>query len=189
MFPVSGLAIVIVAYGLGCVTAGYYLVRLFAKADIHTIGSGSVGARNVSRVLGPRGFITTLVVDLAKGMIAVWAARYFGLDPYGVVIAAVAVVAGHIWPLQLRFQGGKGVATALGAMLMLDPLIAGLFIGQFLCLYLFIRSLTISGMASLAVTPVTMAFFHFSFTYIFGVAALACMVLYAHRKNIMSRLT
>src|SRR5262252_10036835 len=85
------------AYVLGCFTAGYYLVRLLAEEDIREIGSGSVGARNVSRVLGKPGFFLTVLLDFGKGMLAVVTARHFTNNDYLVAMAMIAVVAGHIW--------------------------------------------------------------------------------------------
>src|ERR1035437_1663501 len=108
------------AYGLGCFTAGYYLVRWRTGQDIRELGSGSVGARNVGRVLGWQGFLAAVLGDFGKGALAVWAARQFTTDDRLVTLALPAVVAGHLWPVQLRFRGGKGMAAALGALLIYD---------------------------------------------------------------------
>src|SRR4051812_39893298 len=96
-------AIALCAYLLGCFTAGYYLVRMRTGLDIREVGSGSVGARNVSRVLGAGGFLLTLLCDFGKGALAVWAARHYVPDERLAALAMVAVVIGHIWPLPLRF--------------------------------------------------------------------------------------
>src|SRR5215471_4498386 len=87
------------AYILGCFTTGYYLVRLLTGRDIRENGSGSVGARNVSRVLGKTGFTLTLLVDFAKGALVVQLARHFTTEDCLVILAMMAVVAGHIWPI------------------------------------------------------------------------------------------
>src|ERR1043166_9636458 len=96
------------AYLAGCFTSGYYLVRMRLGEDIRELGSGSVGARNVGRVLGKTGFLLTLGLDFAKGSFAVWAARHFTtpVDERLVALAMASVIAGHVWPLQLRFRGG-----------------------------------------------------------------------------------
>src|SRR5205814_6775520 len=104
------------SYLLGCFAAGYYLVRMRLGEDLRELGSGSVGARNVGRVLGKTGFLLTLLGDFGKGAFAVWAARHFTTNDHAVALAMICVVAGHIWPLQLRFRGGKGMATSLGAL-------------------------------------------------------------------------
>ena len=101
------------AYALGCFTTGYYLVRMWTGQDLRELGSGNVGAKNVGRVLGKTGFFLTLLADFGKGAFTIWAARHFTTDPRAVAVAALAVVAGHIWPVQLLFRGGKGMATSL----------------------------------------------------------------------------
>src|SRR2546428_11226923 len=105
------LTTIFVCYLIGCFTAGYYWVRWRTGQDIRHEGSGNVGARNVGRLLGPPAFIATLLLDLGKGALAVGMALYFGLRPEMVIAAMLAVVVGHNWPMQLRFHGGKGIAT------------------------------------------------------------------------------
>src|ERR1041385_2866202 len=88
------------AYIVGCFTSGYYLVRWLAEKDIRLIGSGSVGARNVGRVLGKPGFLLTLLFDFGKGAFVVWVVRHYTPDDRLALLAMLAVVAGHIWPAQ-----------------------------------------------------------------------------------------
>ena len=109
---VLGIAL---AYGLGCLCAGYYIVRWRTGTDVRRIGSSSAGARNAGRVLGRWGFALVLTLDALKGVAAVWAACAIGLGG-----AAVAVVAGHVLPVQLGFRGGKGIAPSIGALLVYD---------------------------------------------------------------------
>src|SRR5580698_8498322 len=96
------------AYLIGCFTTGYYLVRAWTGKDIRETGSGSSGARNVGRVLGKQGFFFTVLGDFAKGALAVWLTREWTNDELCAALAVVAVVAGHLWPVQLKFHGGKG---------------------------------------------------------------------------------
>lgn len=121
------------AYLLGCFTTGYYLVRTIKDQDIRTVGSGSVGARNVSRVLGRTGFFVTTLGDALKGALAVWAVRHFIADDRVALLALLAVVAGHVWPVQLRFGGGKGVATSLGALWIYDWHLVLVYVAVFGC--------------------------------------------------------
>ncbi|MBI5690712.1 MAG: glycerol-3-phosphate acyltransferase [Verrucomicrobia bacterium] len=109
------------AYLLGGVSTGYWLVRARTGADLRTQGSGATGATNAGRVLGARGFIAVLAGDAAKGAAAVLLARVAGLPAAGAFAAGLATVAGHVWPVQLRFQGGRGLAPLLGAWLVLTP--------------------------------------------------------------------
>src|SRR5947209_17495647 len=108
------------AYALGCFTTGYYLVRVRTGQDVRDFGSGNVGAKNVGRILGSWAFFATVIVDCAKGAFAVWAARHFTNDPILLCVAVLAVAIGHVWPVQLHFRGGKGIATSLAALLVYD---------------------------------------------------------------------
>src|SRR5688572_18464968 len=96
---------ILAGYALGCFASGYYLVRWWTGMDVRLSGSGSVGATNVSRILGSPGFFLTVLGDFSKGALAVWFAEYLKIKDVGVVLAMLAVVAGHIWPVQLWFRG------------------------------------------------------------------------------------
>lgn len=122
--PIRLLAVAVGSYLLGCVVAAYYVMRLKHGADIRAAGSGNAGARNVARVYGLGWAALTLVIDAAKGAIAVFAGLYFVGPEWAGVAALLAAIIGHIWPVQLSFHGGKGAATGLGGILVLDPLAA-----------------------------------------------------------------
>src|ERR1041385_1606307 len=114
----EALLILLGSYLLGCFTTGYYFLRWRTGQDIRQLGSGSVGAKNVWRVEALFGFFVTLLGDLGKGVLAVWVAAHFIEGERLASLAVVAGVIGHIWPVQLRFHGGKGVCTSLGALLI-----------------------------------------------------------------------
>jgi acyl phosphate:glycerol-3-phosphate acyltransferase len=113
---------VAVAYALGCIVGAYYVVRLRAGHDVRSTGSGNAGTRNVLRSGDRTSAALTLLVDLVKGALAVWLAQLIAPGELVTASAAVAVVAGHIWPVQLQFRGGKGVAAAIGATLAANPI-------------------------------------------------------------------
>ncbi|HUI80988.1 MAG TPA: glycerol-3-phosphate 1-O-acyltransferase PlsY [Bryobacteraceae bacterium] len=120
MTPLLALAI---AYLLGAIPFGYLLVRWKTGSDVRTSGSGNIGATNVLRTTGTVPAIVTLVLDIAKGYAAVWIAdRLTGNDPLWMSAAALAVMAGHAYPVFLRFHGGKAVASFIGAFFRLTPL-------------------------------------------------------------------
>ena len=173
------------AYALGCFTAGYYLVRVLAGRDVRETGSGSVGARNAGRVLGKAGFFSTVLLDGGKGALAVWAARHFTTDNHLAALAMLAVVAGHIWPAQLCFRGGKGMATSLGALLVFDPRLAAVFLAGFLCLLALLRRSVLPGLLALAGLPLAGFCFGADATETIQLSLLAAMVLVAHRKNLL----
>jgi glycerol-3-phosphate acyltransferase PlsY len=176
-------AIFLCSYALGCLTAGYYLVRWMAGKDIREIGSGNVGARNVSRVLGKTGFLLTVSFDFCKGILAVWAARHFTTDDSLVIAAMLGVVAGHVWPVQLRFHGGKGMATSVGSLLLYDPHLLLTFLVLFLCLCALLRKTVLPGLFALACVPVASLFIEHAPARVVLLSIWAGLVLLAHRRN------
>jgi glycerol-3-phosphate acyltransferase PlsY len=180
----QAVALCFFAYLLGCFTAGYYLVRCFTGKDVREIGSGSVGARNVNRVLGAGGFLFTLLFDFGKGALAVFAARHFTADDSLVAMVILAVVAGHVWPAQLRFHGGKGMATALGCLTVYDPRLAVTFAVLFLCLFVLMRKTVLPGLLALVGVPLAGKLLDHSSAEVIELSILAGLVLFAHRKNI-----
>lgn len=177
--------VVLGAYALGCVAGGYYLVRWLTGRDIRQIGSGSAGARNVSSVLGVKGFVATLAWDVAKGFAAVWLARLFTGDVRMEGLALVAVVAGHLWPAQLGFRGGKGVATSLGGLLVFEPELVAALVLLFIPPWAGLRRTILPGMIAYALLPVVTWLLEHG-VYRTGVVTLcSALVLFAHRRNLV----
>jgi len=110
--PAVILGTATLAYALGCLNAGYYLLRWRDGRDLRQLGSGNAGARNAGRVLGRRAFALVFALDAAKSMLAVLAACWWA--PEAAATCAVIAALGHVFPVQLGFRGGKGVATAIG---------------------------------------------------------------------------
>jgi acyl phosphate:glycerol-3-phosphate acyltransferase len=177
------------AYLLGCFAAGYYLVRSRLGEDIRELGSGSVGARNVGRVLGKAGFLVTLICDFGKGGLAVWAARHFTTDERIVAFAMVAVVAGHIWPAQLRFHGGKGMATSLGALLVYDPKLAIVYCMLFLGAFVLQWRTVLPGLFALICLPLVALFLGQDRIQVILITLMSGLVLLAHRRNITDEIS
>ena len=113
--------VVVAAYLVGAVPFGWLLGRLAGGMDVRRVGSGNIGATNVARSLGPWAGILTLALEGGKGAAAVWGAGRLTGQPGVAMAAGLAAVAGHVFPVYLRFRGGKGVSTGLGAFLVLDP--------------------------------------------------------------------
>jgi glycerol-3-phosphate acyltransferase PlsY len=113
----------VIAYLIGSVPFGYLVVRLKTGRDVRSAGSGNIGATNVLRTTGRVEAIVTLLLDIAKGFIAVWLmARASYGSPVWMSAAALAVMAGHAYPVFLKFKGGKAVASFIGAFLYLTPI-------------------------------------------------------------------
>lgn len=175
-------------YFTGCATAGYYLMRARTGLDIRLLGSGSVGARNVGRFLGIWGFLCTLTLDFSKGLAAVWAIHQISGDARLEAMAMVAVVLGHVWPVQLDYHGGKGIATSLGAMLGYDWRLAMLFGGLYLLLWAMARRMTVAGLLAYTVLPATLFLMGDSHWKVGALATLAGIILLAHRRNLVEEL-
>lgn len=109
------------AYLLGSVPFGYLIGKEVAKIDVRRMGSGNVGATNVLRIVGMKPAVAVLLLDMAKGCLPVLLGLVLGAPPKVLGAVAVAAVVGHVFPVYLRFRGGKGVATAIGAFLPLAP--------------------------------------------------------------------
>ena len=184
MSVVALVSVILGCYLVGCANAGYYLVRLRTGQDVRESGSGSAGARNVSRTLGRPGFIVTLLFDAGKGAFAVWLARQFELEPWAVGIAMIAVVAGHIWPAQLRFRGGKGMAPALGVGLMLSPVLVATTVLIALFAMATFRHLTFSGLVAITATPAIAYGLGQDRVLVVTIGFVVTLVLFAHRRNI-----
>lgn len=171
-------------YGLGCFSTGYYLVRMRIGRDIRETGSGSASASNVGRMLGKTGFAITFAGDLLKGLLAILVANYVARGLSFAGLAMIAVVVGHIFPIQLRGRGGKGIATALGAMTACDYRLALCLLGLFALLYLVSRQWLWCGMIVVLLAPLTASLLGLPLPFTLAVTAAAMLVLFAHRNNI-----
>jgi glycerol-3-phosphate acyltransferase PlsY len=115
--------VLLAAYLIGGIPFGYIIVRLKTGRDVRSLGSGNIGATNVLRTTGRAVAVITLLLDIAKGYCAVWLMAWASDDsPVWMSAAALAVMAGHAYPIFLKFKGGKGVATFIGAFLYLTPI-------------------------------------------------------------------
>src|SRR5438046_4064321 len=147
--------LVLFGYLLGSIPTGYVLGFL-AGVDVRKAGSGNVGATNVARVVGKRQGLLTLVADAAKGFIPVFVSAQFGLSATVIGFVGVAAFLGHLFPVFLKFQGGKGVATALGVFLGLAPLASLILILIFTVVVLSSRLVSLSSMTAAVLAPVAL---------------------------------
>jgi glycerol-3-phosphate acyltransferase PlsY len=119
---VTGIIAVALGYLLGSIPMAYIVGHLKKGGDIRQMGGGNMGALNTMREVGMSAGIAVLIIDIAKGSVAVLIARWLGLSPIWIFIAGFAAIAGHNWPVFLGFRGGRGAATTLGVLLVLVPL-------------------------------------------------------------------
>lgn len=181
------VVVVLVSYALGCFSTAYYLVRWRTGQDIRTMGSGNAGARNVGRLLGKSGFALTFLGDALKGALAVGLAVWLAVPPIGVAAAMLAVVTGHLWPIQLGGKGGKGASTSLGGVLVIDVWLGLAILGIALLFVLITRKFTRGGMIAMATAPLLAWWRGLDMAFIIGLLILAGLLLFAHRENWMDR--
>ena len=182
--------ILLAAYFVGSIPFGLFLAKLLGGSDVRKAGSGNIGAANVARVVGPLAGILTLLLDTAKGAAAVWlAARFTHESAVWMMLAALAALVGHCFPVWLKFKGGKGVATALGVFLALCPLAALAALLLFALVVACWRYVSLGSISAAAAMPLLMYFLwapHHAPPLIiaFGSLAAALLVVYKHGTNI-----
>jgi len=189
------LGIPVVAYLLGSIPFGLLVGGVFGGKDVRRAGSGNIGATNVSRVAGPFAGILTLVLDAAKGSVAVLAAARLTQDSATwMMVAGLLALLGHCYPLWLHFKGGKGVATAAGVFLVLCPLAMFSALAIFILVVIFWRFVSLGSLAAAAAIPLLMYFLwapHHAppLVVIFGSLAISSLVIYKHDANMQRLVT
>lgn len=182
------LIIIVVAYLLGNISTSYIIAKKVMGVDIRTQGSGNAGSTNVLRTMGKKAGALTFGGDVLKGAVAVGFARilayYMKVDQVTCAyIAVVAVVIGHNWPAFLGFKGGKGVATSLGSMLAINPIVALTCLGAFIIIVLVSKYVSLGSVLSICLSPLLMLINH-NIKGIWVTLFLAASVVYTHRANI-----
>jgi len=177
--------LVAAGYLLGSIPFGVLLTRAFGAGDLRQIGSGNIGATNVLRTGRKSLAAATLLLDGAKGAVAVLLARHWPpeLGDHGAMIAGAAAVIGHCYPVWLNFRGGKGVATMLGLALALAWPVGAVFAAVWLGTVLVSRISSLGGMTGAVSAPLAALAFGFP-VYAVGLAGLAVLLLWRHRENI-----
>jgi len=173
----------VVAYLLGSIPSGHLAGRAHG-VDLRTMGSGNMGAANVFRSLGKKMGIAVLVADIAKGAAAVVVAGVLTDDPWPLVAGCVAV-AGHIFPVWLRFRGGKGVATAAGVIVGLMPLVAAIVLPAWFVLVALTRYTSVGSIVTAAAAAPLAWALDYDRSYVALAGLMACAVLVKHRSNMV----
>jgi glycerol-3-phosphate acyltransferase PlsY len=199
-------ALLLVAYLIGSIPFSYLVVRLFAGADIRQHGSHNVGATNVARSFGKVPGVIALILDMAKGYSAIVIAQWitgrpewplpFGADfspwhsrAFWISVCGLVAMLGHMFPVWLRFHGGKGVATATGVFLAVDPIAVAAGMIVFLIVLLATRFVSLASMLGAASVPIFLRFLtHAPFWTINISIVIAMLIIVKHHSNI-ARLT
>ena len=196
-----GLAAVVAAYLLGSIPFGYLLVKWKTGSDVRSAGSGNIGATNVLRTTGRAAGVATLLLDAAKGYFAVWlAARLTAAvpatapgtvapagpgDPLWISLAALAVMAGHAYPLFLRFHGGKAVATFIGAFVILAPAAMAATLVVFIGVVVWTRHISMGSIVSATVFPLGVWLVEKPpMPVVLASIVAAAFIIYRHSSNI-----
>ena len=172
------------AYLLGSVPTGVILAKAFSDVDPRTQGSRNIGATNVFRTAGRKLGVITLLGDIVKGFLPVIIARSTVDSHFWVGAVALAAFIGHLYPIFLRFKGGKGIATGLGAFLALAPLSALLSCLVFAAVVYRWRYISLGSLAATAALPIFLALLNPHRVYIPFALAIGSLIFYRHRENI-----
>jgi acyl phosphate:glycerol-3-phosphate acyltransferase len=172
------------AYVLGSIPTGLLLAKAFGGVDIRTTGSGNIGATNVYRTLGRKIGILTLLGDCLKGLLPVLAAHMFNLPDAYIALIGLAAFLGHIFPIFLRFKGGKGVATALGVFLGVSPLAVLVALVIFVVMVFIWRYISLASITAAALMPALTALINRNPVLVAMSFAIAIIVITKHHANI-----
>ncbi|MBQ9992575.1 MAG: glycerol-3-phosphate 1-O-acyltransferase PlsY [Firmicutes bacterium] len=177
------IAAAIFSYLLGSVPTGYLLVKFRTGNDIRNYGSGNIGATNTLRVLGKCGGAIVLVCDLLKGALAAILGQIIA-GQYFAIICGVLAILGHTFPVWLRFNGGKGAATAIGVMIIASPLSAVITIAAWLISLYFTRIVSLSTIVAACMLDLAVLILHYDAHYSIPVLLASILVIYRHKDNI-----
>lgn len=173
----------VIAYLIGSINSAILICKYLKFGDPRKVGSSNPGATNVLRVAGKNAAIATLLGDAAKGFIAVLIARLLGQHGFELGLVAVAVFLGHVYPVFFKFKGGKGVATALGAMLCLHALLGITVIVIWIAVAFAFRYSSLAAMIAIGASPILSLVFSDP-QYFLPLLAMTLCLLYNHRENI-----
>lgn len=177
--------LLVVAYLLGSIPTAFLLVRLIGRGDVRTIGSGNVGATNALRAAGWRAALVVLVIDVAKGVLAVSLMRQVTDAPAWVAAAGFTAVVGHCFPVWLSFSGGKGVATAVGAFAVVAPAALAIAAAVWLAVMVASRYVALASVTAALTLPIAVQLLVHPPAAALGWAAVTvAVVIWRHRRNL-----
>jgi glycerol-3-phosphate acyltransferase PlsY len=178
----------IATYLICSIPFGLIISKIFSDKDIREHGSGNIGASNVTRILGKKLGLTTLLLDGLKGAVMVIIARFAfgdtsGLSIYLVMIAALAVV-GHIYPIYLKFQGGKGVATTFAVLFVINPMIGLINALTWVAIFMITKTSAISSLIAIATATIFSLWSDASIEEVILCIFLTILIFIRHKDNI-----
>ncbi len=178
------MVVIVGAYLIGSLSSAIMLCKLAGLPDPRTQGSGNPGATNVLRFGGKKLAATVLIIDVIKGVVPVVIAIFLDLEQSWIAATALAAFLGHLFPLFFQFKGGKGVATALGGFLALNPAMAGIVLLSWLAVFILTRISSLSAIIAALLAPVYSLWFLDNITARWIVLVMAVLLVGRHHGNI-----
>jgi glycerol-3-phosphate acyltransferase PlsY len=175
---------ILIGYGVGSLPLGYLVANRAKGVDLRRVGSGNVGAANVYRTAGLAAALIVVLVDVAKGASSVFFAARLATGAADPVAAGVAAIIGHVYPVWLRFHGGKGVATACGVFWMLAPLATAVSATLFVIVVWLTRYVSLGSIVATLALPPLAWFTDKSIPVIIGAAVAAALIVQRHHANL-----
>jgi glycerol-3-phosphate acyltransferase PlsY len=175
---------ILIGYGVGSLPLGYLVANRAKGVDLRRVGSGNVGATNVYRTAGLAAALIVVLVDVAKGASSVFFAARLATGAADPVAAGVAAIIGHVYPVWLRFHGGKGVATACGVFWMLAPLATAVSATVFVIVVWLTRYVSLGSIVATLALPPLAWFTDKSIPVIIGAAVAAALIVQRHHANL-----
>ncbi|MCZ4295298.1 glycerol-3-phosphate 1-O-acyltransferase PlsY [Vibrio sinaloensis] len=181
MTPLA-LVMIISAYLLGSISSAVLICRILRLPDPRGVGSNNPGATNVLRIGGKKAAVAVLLCDMLKGTIPVWGGYFLGIDPIMLGVIAIAACLGHMYPLFFHFKGGKGVATALGAIAPIGLDLTAMIIATWISVAFLFRYSSLAALVTVLLAP----FYTWMIKpqYTLPVAMLCCLIIFRHHQNI-----
>jgi glycerol-3-phosphate acyltransferase PlsY len=173
---------IIIAYLLGSISSAVLICRMLRLPDPRKMGSNNPGATNVLRIGGKKAAAAVLLCDMLKGTIPVWSGFFLGIDPVILGVIAIAACLGHMYPLFFHFKGGKGVATALGAIAPIGLDFTAMVIATWLAVALVFRYSSLAAIVTVLLAPLYTWMIKPQYTL--PVAMLCCLIVFRHHQNI-----
>lgn len=179
----TNLILVFVAYLLGSISTGILLSKLLRLTDPRDTGSNSAGATNMLRIAGKKIALLTLIGDCLKAVIAISFAKLLGAGEWTLGFVCIAVFIGHLFPIFFRFQGGKGIATALGICLMLHWTLGFLLLWVWIVVFLLFRYSSLASLVAAIIAPILGAYW-LPAPLVLTLVVLTLLILWKHSSNI-----
>lgn len=173
-----------IAYLFGSISSAIIVCKLMRLPDPRTEGSRNPGATNVLRIGGKKAAIITLLGDTLKGVIPVLAAKWYGLDALGLALVTFGAFIGHLYPIFFRFEGGKGVATAIGCLLALNWPTGLCWLATWLVMAKLFRFSSLASLTASLLAPLYLWLFTHNLTYVVTVSIMSVILIVRHRTNI-----